>query len=349
MSWVTTVVLLSLCGAASANGTYTLVPLGTFGGTSSGGNDINRNRQAVGRALNTTPAWRGFNWQTGSMADLGTLGGTYSFANRINKHGDIVGSAATSGNAEVHAVVWGSLGVVDMGTISGYQNVQGLSINDSGEIVGEAHLRPITAFALPISQAFYSGSNGMIALPTLGGRYSRANDLNDKNDIVGSAELSTSDDVHAVLWTKSNGKKATWAITDIGTLPGFASSVATAVNKHQQIVGWSFTNTFSSAKAFSYENGTMVQLPDLGGNLSSANGINRFGEIVGWSQMFATNIRHAVLWQNGQIIDLNTLLPAGSGWVLNNAAAINDRGDIIGTGTDPTGKTRGFILELNYP
>ena len=38
------------------------------------------------------------------------------------------------------------------------------------------------------------------------------------------------------------------------------------------------------------------------------------------------------LYQNGRSIDLNTLLPAKSGWRLTTAAAINDAGEIIGTG-----------------
>ena len=32
------------------------------------------------------------------------------------------------------------------------------------------------------------------------------------------------------------------------------------------------------------------------------------------------------------MIDLNSLLPAGSGWTLDEATAINDRGQIVGEG-----------------
>ena len=36
---------------------------------------------------------------------------------------------------------------------------------------------------------------------------------------------------------------------------------------------------------------------------------------------------------SGQITDLNSLIPAGSGWVLNRATGINDAGQIVGSGT----------------
>jgi hypothetical protein len=41
--------------------------------------------------------------------------------------------------------------------------------------------------------------------------------------------------------------------------------------------------------------------------------------------------------------DLNTLIPGGSGWVLNSVSGINNWGQIVGTGT-VNGQTRGFLL-----
>ncbi len=44
--------------------------------------------------------------------------------------------------------------------------------------------------------------------------------------------------------------------------------------------------------------------------------------------------------------DLNTLIPAGSGWQLTQVKAINDSGWIIGTGT-LNGVERAFVLKPN--
>jgi len=54
----------------------------------------------------------------------------------------------------------------------------------------------------------------------------------------------------------------------------------------------------------------------------------------------------AMLFCDGDVVDLNTRIPAGSGWVLEDAVAINDRGQIAGTGTrEGFAGTRSFLLE----
>jgi probable HAF family extracellular repeat protein len=68
-----------------------------------------------------------------------------------------------------------------------------------------------------------------------------------------------------------------------------------------------------------------------GNDRGRANGINRYGQIVGRSYGGTAGSR-AALWENGVLSDLNDLLPPGSGWVLEDAAAINDAGEIVGSG-----------------
>src|SRR5688500_5520689 len=196
--WLLSLALLALGGAARADqASYTFIPLSTLGGSVSLGNDINKHGKAVGHSLNSTSIWRGYAFVDGAMGDLGTLGGSFSMASRINEHGHMAGAANIAGNSETHAVVWTEFGATDLGTLAGYNSAQGLAINKNGEVVGEANLRPVGGFALPNSQAFYVGNNGMIALPSLGGRFTRATGISDKSEIIGLAELPTSADVHA--------------------------------------------------------------------------------------------------------------------------------------------------------
>jgi len=50
------------------------------------------------------------------------------------------------------------------------------------------------------------------------------------------------------------------------------------------------------------------------------------------------------LWDSaGGIFDLNSLIPADSGWELLLASAINDAGQIVGAGLF-NGKTHAFLL-----
>jgi len=53
---------------------------------------------------------------------------------------------------------------------------------------------------------------------------------------------------------------------------------------------------------------------------------------------------HAVIWPHGDhpMVDLNTLLPKGSGWELKAAYGINDAGHVVGKGTH-LGKTHAFL------
>jgi len=48
------------------------------------------------------------------------------------------------------------------------------------------------------------------------------------------------------------------------------------------------------------------------------------------------------------MIDLNSLLPAGSGWVLTDAMAINDSGQIVGNGVI-NGQSHAYLLDINSP
>ena len=50
-----------------------------------------------------------------------------------------------------------------------------------------------------------------------------------------------------------------------------------------------------------------------------------------------------MLWEDGEPRDLNGLIPADSGWTLENALDINDRGQIVGMG-QLGGEQHAFLL-----
>jgi probable HAF family extracellular repeat protein len=74
-----------------------------------------------------------------------------------------------------------------------------------------------------------------------------------------------------------------------------------------------------------------------GGEASEAYAINDHGVVVGASG------GRAFIYREGAMVDLNSLLPAESGWVLTTASGINDAGEIVGTGLYD-GVERGFVL-----
>jgi probable HAF family extracellular repeat protein len=132
---------------------------------------------------------------------------------------------------------------------------------------------------------------------------------------------------------------------DLGSLPGFESGSATAINNHGRVVGElyrTYTEYRTTSRAFLWEKGQMRNLGAPAGCSSTALAINDGGQIVGFAQSRSFDQR-ALLWEDGRIDDLNTCLPPGSGWTLQEARAINNRGQIVGIGTF-NGERRGFLL-----
>jgi probable HAF family extracellular repeat protein len=114
------------------------------------------------------------------------------------------------------------------------------------------------------------------------------------------------------------------------------------VNEVGQVAGSSYLANGATQHAFLYSGGTLLDLGTFGGQSSEALGINIHGHIVGRAQTSRGTTR-AFLWRDGSKIDINTLLPPGSGWVLHAATSISDGGQIVGSGT-LNGVPQAFLL-----
>jgi probable HAF family extracellular repeat protein len=141
------------------------------------------------------------------------------------------------------------------------------------------------------------------------------------------------------------------AFESVEYLPTPYGGRAFAINERDQIVGVTgeSRNTGTFAHAFLYEAGTVTDLGTLGGLRSSASDINESSQVVGSSLVTdPTSLQlpdpyHAFVWDGaGGMVDLNDLVDASS-WVLTAASAINDAGDIVGTGLKD-GQRHGFLL-----
>ena len=81
--------------------------------------------------------------------------------------------------------------------------------------------------------------------------------------------------------------------------------------------------------------------PSRASSDSKASALNDRGQVVG--NAYYKRDEAALLWQNGRVYELNALVPPHSGWRLQNALGINNRGQIIGNGIH-NGIRRGFLL-----
>jgi len=316
--------------APSTRPRYTITDLGTLGGATTKGYGINESGQIVG-ASQIGSYMHAFLWDDGTMTNLGALGAYGSWAHDINDAGQVVGESYVGSEFYTHGFLWENGAMQDLGTLGGPESLA-FGINNAGQVAGKACCAPDSY----VTHAVRWGG-GIVDLGDLDPEWpnhSVAYGINDVGQIVGQS--ATGDPLqldHAFLW--QNG-----SMQDMGTLGGDLSG-AWAINENGQAVGYSKLANSTTFHAVLWDGGRQ----DLGAltfTNSIAYDINDKKQVVG--ALKTGQISHAFVWANGQMQDLNNLVAANSGWVLQEAHAINNKGQIVGFGTI-NGQTRAFLLK----
>lgn len=303
-----------LCATFAQAQTLRVIPLGSLGGQSAAWAFDGVGRVVCVSAIEPkSNLFHPMLSDVGMTQDLGVLPGTtnaFAFA----ASGDtIFGMSYSFQDLTIRALRWQN-GV--MGTIGDFAP---RGANESGQVVG--FLNAIVG-PLRVEHACLWSAGTLTDLGTLGGNHSWAYDINASGQVAGSSMLSRDALSRPCLWVNRIPH-------DLGTLGG-AGGQAYAVNDPGVVVGWS--NTLSGEKhatAWTVDaSGNVVSRTDLGmlSGWSYAYGLNNAGTIVG------TSNSRAVVWRGGVITDLNTTIGPGTGWQLDVASAIDDRGRICGWG-----------------
>jgi probable HAF family extracellular repeat protein len=263
---------------------------------------------------------------TGSGAmDLGTLpGGLNSQAWGLNDVGQVVGQSENAGGVNRAFIYEGGV-MNDLGTLGGPASFA-RAINHDGTIVGYAALADGTPRA-------FSYSNGAMAnlgtLPSSGEFYSYGYAINRQGGIAGSSSAGMfslpEPPLHA-FYRRTSGK-----MIDLGTFGG-AYSEAFGINDKGEVVGISGTATLHFDDAFIYSGGVVKSIGTLGGGYAQAFGINNRSQVVGNSTTGDPVPVLGFLYEKGKMVALDKLIDPAAGWTITDARAINDHGQIAGTG-----------------
>ena len=276
-----------------------------------------------------------------TLVDLGTLGGPGSYGAALSDSGIVVGCADVDA-ASAHAFIYRDGAMRDLGPGCA------LAVNDRGTVAGRLGDGELVVWF-----------DRDIAHLGVRGNFSGINNA----------------DVAVGAYVQGSGSRAfrfaNGAIDSIGDDP---ASAANAINARGEIAGT------SSAGAFVYRDGAMNQLGTLGGNRSDAKGINDAAEVVGlatdvngqplsflydgamkalqapgYSGAVAINNRGQIVGSaegsGGYFLDagvyerLDTMPSVvAQRWRKLAPTGINNHGWIVGTGTNPDGELRAFLL-----
>jgi len=249
--------------------------------------------------------------------DLGTLGGgTLSVAYAVSNRGQVVGIGLTA-DRRVRAFSWTPAGgMIDIGALNaGDDRVYAFAVNDEGQVVGRSCLvRECRAF-------LWTATGGMIALGAPVNNSTTAGAVNGRGQVIGASSNM------GFFWSADTGIK--W-------LGGPAASRPSAISESGQVVGASYS-AVPQDRAFSWtlEGGMIILLDD---KINRANDVNANGEIVG--EYWTGSHLRACMWTTERgFEDLGTLW----GGHESQALAINNRGQVIGTGRLPDYRSYGFL------
>jgi probable HAF family extracellular repeat protein len=335
---------------------YTIVDLGTLGGTTSGAGGLNNRGWVAGiSTLAGDYTAHAFLWRNGKMTDVGSDGQPNSFTSEsapVNDEGAVTGYLDTAtpdpqgedfcgvGDHNICLPFLWHNGTMSVLPLPGGNNAEAFQISDEGQIAGVGETGVVdpncqSPQVYDLVATVWGPKKGALRTlpPYESDTEALANGTNDKGEVVGTsgncALLSKSFGyIEAVLWR--NGRPI-----NLGNLGGGIFNIGFSINNKSEVTGQSEVTLYGAFHAFLWRRGIMKDLGTLPGDyVSLGNSINDSAQIVGLSFPYGSATVHGVLWQNGAVYDLNTLIPKHSDIDVLEALGINEHGQIAGYGFD---------------
>ena len=237
----------------------------------------------------------------------------------VNERGQLLGTASTADGARRQSFVWEA---GKLTPISG-DGAKAAAINATGDLAGEAKL----AGSAGTEPALWR-KNKVVGLGACCG--GRASALNSRGDVVGEA-YDKQGRYQAFMWDEKAGLRL------IGLEDTYSTAVA--INERGHVLVYAFTEG-----SVLYRSGVSTALELSKRWPSQPRAMNGCDVVVG---SFGSNSdeSEAFLWdEKGGFRNLNDFIPRNSGWKLEVASSINERGEIAGWGDHNGEDDAGFLL-----
>jgi len=271
-----------------------------------------------------------------TVTDLGSLGGEESAAAGLNNKGQIVGGADTAARGKgpeyiTYVFLWENGRMRRLPALNG-SHAYATAINDAGQMAGAYTADPLKA---SFQAARFFGNQitllGGFPATARGFSLSQAEAINARGQLVGVSNNQ------AFFWDRGHLRRLVLP-------PGFRASEARAVNNLGQAAGKGDRMQGGANRSHALFWAAIGAAKDLGvlpGYTDSiARAINSKGQVAGWVSVTRgtpgrrlTFHYQAFLWQNGKMRGLGSLPRIPD----SKAAAINDRGQIVGNAYSQSG------------
>ncbi len=311
---------------------YNFTPLPFIPFSNTGGEALNNNGVVVGGIANSDGSVSLAEWSKGVLTDLGVPPGLPSHDFNmprvfgINDCGAVVGAIHTSaGEIPSRWFIYDRgrftvLPLADPTDLGG----AAIGINNRGEVVGLNHTSSKREIA-------WLWSNGAYSRLPVSGTSTNALGINSSGTIIGNRRFRL---IRRLLAGQLLSKGELGYVLNHGKIQ-YLTGFVYAINELGEAAGGSVSKGQTRATVF--KNGIATVILSLP---SHAVGINSAANVVGSYQPAGDSRRHLFRWN----ADAGALDLTPDGYISAEAAAINNRGDILGFGETVSGKSAYFLL-----
>jgi probable HAF family extracellular repeat protein len=232
----------------------------------------------------------------------------------LSDSGDVIAEGATR-SGEMHAFFVHGGVTSDLGTLGGDRSSP-TRLNNNGLVIGMSR----AADGVMHGFAWRGGKMTDLGANTVPGA------VNDRDQVAGTT--GPAGDRRVFVWQSGR-------FTDLGAPPGSLYIPQVLMNRHGHVAAVAAYPGLTPSRAVLWRGGRLIDLGVISAEIVNIEitGINDHDQIIGTTQPDLSTPRRGFVWSDGRTTQLRTL-----GGATSRPIGIDNRGRIVGTADDTTGK-----------